>query len=1341
MLNIGDKSRRRATILLMVVSLLALLFVIVTGYLSLARFERQTFGTLHRGADVDRVVASANELIRSRMREQWLDPRTGRLLAAPGAGQDTVAREDIPGYGGSNWLAGPLIVDAGSPPLALAQLYANLPAPYNQLLLNRYAAVTSLKRAYGANDAPELPIQSRLAELLLDGDESDLHFRFADLASNARAAFMDADGDGIPDSDFAAVADLTDLANAIAGAPVPAPRQALEIMPPIVGQLAMRPFRPYRLVDPNNVAPGEAGETTFDEQWALYNRFARYELAARVVSHGGMLSLSAPGAGNSKSWNRLFAARLFNCIERDGGTLGENEDALFDAIFGQAAAIDALLRRRGGALPSWMPDGQSDRLLAAVPEPLRILEGRFRATFDLGSDGANFSVNRTHSWQRFNLTRNSGSPSDRDFWRALAAKRVNPEWFNGAQVHLDDNVNKFDRRQLLTALNNSDDLARRQRKDADPNAANYRDQPGLHHGQTKFYLGEAANAFHPNGVYRSSPADPNGVAITRRLAAYYYDMLSGHQYDPNLPNEVDSAFEQAHMLAVNTVQAAAPRGTGAGLAAGFIDVVTLQVNDPLKPGNDRRYIGYGPQPFISQVTLHDRDDNPTTENLELLVELYNPNDPTDYNNLNNDAHALFMPQFGISVNDQFQGLVGFPQVKQMIVLDQTIADANRQINVNRPPNLGAANRFPGRTFTSISINGTGNTSVFEGLTDSFGQRVTHSAVRNYPVQLAGPSGDDWVTVKLWKRNAGLEWFQVDEFRVLNPVRYYGRDPNDEWTVVAWRDMNAERYFRSAPNPAGGTFPPLAGRWRMAAAWEPDPNNPNDPANPYTGNVVSFTGFNPDQGIGAPAVAFRNTVSRPEPDVDDVGFAAPRTSPTVPLYTMNATPINPALRNQLVVHGSRRPESFPTVGFLAFVPRFSHVQAQVSGAPATARWPMSRLLREFWFDNGGSGPYSLTGYPADFGHMPFFDNRQSEEGNAYMNVAGRVPWGQLVFDYFTTIDPAGPDGLPGTADDIDPLRIGGRININTADWYTLAQLPLIGPNGDPNGAPIPIVAQNVPAENVPSLAFWNPLSGVLAGMDSDPTGPQRRFVAERTGAQAPSPKSLPQRRSDTGWWTLGPWLAQAAAAYRDGVPYVKASLAQNPASLYHRAFARNSGNIGDPEHLRPYRNTTYGQPRGNDPNSVLALGPPLHYGFLTIGELANVVGFDSTPGDPADPAYMRAAATPNDYYSTLGDGTSPRHGDYMKAVSLLALLDSHYLTTRSNTFTIYLSVMDRENPEASIRSQVTVDRSNLLPRLIHQDLNNNGLVDAGDAVTTVQRDGLPTVISQRRSAFYNARHDD
>src|SRR5262249_8528489 len=59
------------------------------------------------------------------------------------------------------------------------------------------------------------------------------------------------------------------------------------------------------------------------------------------------------------------------------------------------------------------------------------------------------------------------------------------------------------------------------------------------------------------------------------------------------------------------------------------------------------------------------------------------------------------------------------------------------------------------------------------------------------------------------------------------------------------------------------------------------------------------------------------------------------------------------------------------------------------------------------------------------------------------------------------------------------------------------------------------------------------------------------------------------------------------------------------------------------------------------------------------------------------------------------------GDFVKAISLLVLIDSQYLTTRTNTFTSYVSVIDRENPENSVRSQVTFDRSNLLPSVVYE----------------------------------------
>ncbi|MBU0638492.1 MAG: hypothetical protein KKB50_06465, partial [Planctomycetes bacterium] len=148
--------------------------------------------------------------------------------------------------------------------------------------------------------------------------------------------------------------------------------------------------------------------------------------------------------------------------------------------------------------------------------------------------------------------------------------------------------------------------------------------------------------------------------------------------------------------------------------------------------------------------------------------------------------------------------------------------------------------------------------------------------------------------------------------------------------------------------------------------------------------------------------------------------------------------------------------------------------------------------------------------------------------------------------------------------------------------------------------------------------------------------------------------------------------------------------------------------------------------------------PCH-GFLSVGELANVMGFDgsTTVQIIIDPA--TASGT------VLGGYTLNVGGDFMKAVSLLALLDTHFLTTRSNTFTVYLTLTDRKNPQASVRSQMTVDRSNLLPRLIWQDLNGTGIPDLSplpaDIFTVLQNTGLPELIGQREVSYFNARYDE
>ena len=64
---------RRATVLLMVVSLLALLFVIVTGFLSLARVDRGMVVDLQHAGQTDAVIEDIDALAMSLIKDQLLD--------------------------------------------------------------------------------------------------------------------------------------------------------------------------------------------------------------------------------------------------------------------------------------------------------------------------------------------------------------------------------------------------------------------------------------------------------------------------------------------------------------------------------------------------------------------------------------------------------------------------------------------------------------------------------------------------------------------------------------------------------------------------------------------------------------------------------------------------------------------------------------------------------------------------------------------------------------------------------------------------------------------------------------------------------------------------------------------------------------------------------------------------------------------------------------------------------------------------------------------------------------------------------------------------------------------
>ena len=87
------KRKRRATILLMVVSLLALLFVIVTGFLSLARNNRGITEEVAKSDLIDSIAEDVTEMAVALIKDQLVDA-SGKVLA--GGSALNCSYEDIP---------------------------------------------------------------------------------------------------------------------------------------------------------------------------------------------------------------------------------------------------------------------------------------------------------------------------------------------------------------------------------------------------------------------------------------------------------------------------------------------------------------------------------------------------------------------------------------------------------------------------------------------------------------------------------------------------------------------------------------------------------------------------------------------------------------------------------------------------------------------------------------------------------------------------------------------------------------------------------------------------------------------------------------------------------------------------------------------------------------------------------------------------------------------------------------------------------------------------------------------------------------------------------------------
>lgn len=270
---------------------------------------------------------------------------------------------------------------------------------------------------------------------------------------------------------------------------------------------------------------------------------------------------------------------------------------------------------------------------------------------------------------------------------------------------------------------------------------------------------------------------------------------------------------------------------------------------------------------------------------------------------------------------------------------------------------------------------------------------------------------------------------------------------------------------------------------------------------------------------------------------------------------------------------------------------------------------------------------------DNGHMPIFDQQDDNDPiNLRANVwepwnttatdynGEDLPWGQLVYDYFTVLpveavtagNRAKYAGLPlvervvdGGGNDIYGPRVKGRININAAPWTIMDGIPVLANTSAE--LPVPELL-NLPA------TIDNPTYGTPA-------------------------QTLEWFENNGGVWTITPRFAQLIQSYRENRDVEGSQVMGDGVVIARRLGARN----GD--------------------------------GLLSVGEMANVI---LSAGNVFD----------------QGWNTQNPNINYLDAVAPLVRM-TDWVTVKSNVFTVYTTIADREEKDGTIRMVQTIDRTNTL----------------------------------------------
>ncbi len=397
-------------------------------------------------------------------------------------------------------------------------------------------------------------------------------------------------------------------------------------------------------------------------------------------------------------------------------------------------------------------------------------------------------------------------------------------------------------------------------------------------------------------------------------------------------------------------------------------------------------------------------------------------------------------------------------------------------------------------------------------------------------------------------------------------------------------------------------------------------------------------------------------------------------------------------------------AFPTTGSLLLIMRdanrplseLSTVVTHLSGN----QWLDSTLKYFVAGTTGASEVTILSRNQIDNGRMPIFDTGVPNPANpleqnfahhvapyyapywdpsdpnstAHSGGLNMLPWGQLIFDYFTALPLS--NGGPYTFDCSDPdvpckssympkvdeggLRVHGRININAAPWKVLAGLPL------------------VPPEKLAGL----PLS-----------------VRERVVAIYPDPTPTDLTKAQP----IGAELAQGIVAYRDA--------REIPGTGNY-----DNGNPGVPFGTN---NVTFGRGWSN-PAPFFRRGT----GFMSVGELANVRNINAAANARIDGGKVGIDTV------LSNPALDNNKIDFVDAAALLIALGD-WVSVRSHVFTVYGQIRGaddqaitdpaqrlQDTDSRAIRFQETIDRLPVLqgqprPRRIgertvgrYTDVNND-----------------------------------